>query len=259
MLSKEQVSIGAVDLVEVSRSTVIRDVTFDVANEKHGHRVTEHLHRLKGVKVLSVSDQVFLMHLGGKITVQSKFPITTRNRLSILYTPGVARVADAIAKEPSKVYSLTIKSNSVAVVSDGSAVLGLGDLGPEAAIPVMEGKVMIFRQFAGIDAWPICLATQDEDEIVQTVQRIAPVFGAINLEDISAPRCFRIEERLKKILDIPVMHDDQHGTAIVILAALKNALRLVRKDLKRCRVVVNGLGSAGIACCRILLASGVPV
>ena len=255
-LAKEKANIGAVDLVDVTRQIMVRDITFDASDPKHGERVVARLQKLKGVRVLSVSDQVFLMHLGGKINVQSKFPITTRNRLSILYTPGVARISEAIAESPNKVYSLTVKSNSVAVVSDGSAVLGLGNIGAEAALPVMEGKAMIFKQFANIDAWPICLDTQDESEIIQTIQNIAPVFGAINLEDISAPRCYEIEERLKKVLDIPVMHDDQHGTAIVILAALKNALKLVKKDIKKCRIVINGLGSAGLACFRILLASG---
>lgn len=257
VLAREKVNIGAVDLVEATRTTLVRDITFDVLDENHGKRVIEQLRRVRGVKVISISDQIFLAHLGGKISIQMKFPITTRNRLSMLYTPGVARVAEAIHEKPAKIYSLTIKSNSVAVVSDGSAVLGLGNLGPEAALPVMEGKCMIFKQFANIDAWPICLATQDEEEVIRTVRNIAPVFGAINLEDIAAPRCFTIEERLKEVLDIPVMHDDQHGTAVVILAALKNALRLVKKSLQSSRVVVAGMGAAGIACCRILLAEGV--
>lgn len=257
LLARERANIGAVDLVEASREKLVRDMTFDVRDEAHGRRVIERLKKIRGVKVLSVSDQIFLMHLGGKIRVENKFSVTTRNRLSMLYTPGVARISQAIAQDPAKVYSLTIKANSVAVVTDGSAILGLGNLGPGAALPVMEGKAMLFKQFAGIDAWPICLDTQNEDEIVETVRRIAPVFGAINLEDISAPRCFRIEDRLKATLDIPVMHDDQHGTAIVILAALRNALRFLKKDLRKVRVVVNGLGSAGVACCRILLAAGV--
>ncbi len=257
LLSRAGAVVTAVDLVEVSRHVFIRDVTIDVKNVEHGYAVTQRLSRIKGVRILSVSDQIFLMHLGGKIATQNKFPIRTRNRLSMVYTPGVARVSQAIQQHPEAVHTLTLKSNSVAVVSDGSAVLGLGNLGPEAAIPVMEGKAMIFREFAGINAWPVCLKTQNEEEIVETVKRMAPVFGAVNLEDISAPRCFRIEDRLKEELDIPVMHDDQHGTAIVILAALKNALRVVGKDMRKVRIVVNGLGAAGIACCRILLASGV--
>ncbi len=255
-ISKAGAQVAGVDLVEVSGGRVVRDVTFDVSNEKHGYQITERLDKLSGIHVHSVSDPIFLMHLGGKIAIQNKVPITTRNRLSMLYTPGVGRVSLAIAKHPSAVYNLTIKSNSVAVVTDGSAVLGLGNLGPEAALPVMEGKAMLFKEFAGLDAWPICLATQDEDEIVQTVLKIAPVFGGINLEDISAPRCFRIEDKLKEQLDIPVMHDDQHGTAVVVVAALKNALKIVKKDIRSVRIVVNGLGAAGIACVRMMLAAG---
>jgi len=255
-VTKAGAIIAGVDLVEINRKVAIRDITFDVANVRHGYQVTTCLNKLKGVRTISVSDQIFLMHLGGKITVQNRYPITSRNRLSMLYTPGVARIAQAIADHPSAIHSLTVKSNSVAIVTDGSAILGLGNLGAGAALPVMEGKAMIFREFAGINAWPICLNTQDEDEIVRTIQNIAPVFGAINMEDISAPRCFRIEDRLKQVLDIPVMHDDQHGTAIVVLAALKNALKFTKKNLSQCRILVNGLGSAGIACCRILLAAG---
>jgi malate dehydrogenase (oxaloacetate-decarboxylating) len=257
LLARQKASLGAIDIVEVTREKMVRDITFDVASEEHGNRVIVALRKLKPVKVISVSDRVFLYHLGGKLHVQSKYPITTRNRLSMVYTPGVGRVAKAIAEDPSKVYVLTVKRNSVAVVSDGSAVLGLGNLGPEAALPVMEGKAMIFKEFAGIDAWPICLSTQNVDEIVKTVQFIAPVFGGINLEDISAPRCFEIERRLRAALDIPVFHDDQHGTAIVVLAALKNALRIVRKDIRDIRVVVSGVGAAGTACCEMLLSAGV--
>lgn len=257
VIADENVNLGAVDIVEVMPDKVIRDVTFDVTNEGHGQRIIDALNKLDDVRVISFSDPIFLLHLGGKIHVQSKVPLKTRNQLSMAYTPGVAKVSRAIADDHSKVNTLTIKSNSVAVVTDGSAILGLGNLGPEAALPVMEGKAMLFKEFAGIDAWPICLATQDVDEIVETVKNIAPVFGGINLEDISAPRCFEIESKLKKILDIPVMHDDQHGTAVVILAALKNALKIVKKDLPNIRVVVNGIGAAGAACCRILLAAGV--
>lgn len=257
LLAREKANIGAVDIVEATSEKIVRDITFDAMNEGHGKQIIKALNRLQGGKVISSSDRIFLLHLGGKIRIQSKVPLATRNQLSMAYTPGVARVSQAIAAAPSKVHTLTIKSNSIAVVTDGSAVLGLGNLGPEAALPVMEGKAMIFKEFAGIDAWPVCLATQDTEEIIKTVQNIAPVFGGINLEDISSPRCFEIEDRLKKILDIPVMHDDQHGTAVVVLAALKNALKLIRKDIGDVKVVVSGLGAAGIACCKILLNAGV--
>jgi malate dehydrogenase (oxaloacetate-decarboxylating) len=257
LLAEEGANLGAVDIVSASKAAMIRDVTFDVLDEAHGERVLTRLNHLPGVTVLSASDRVFLLHLGGKIRVEAKFPISTRNVLSMVYTPGVGRVSQAIATNPSKVYAFTSKSNSVAVVTDGSAVLGLGNLGPEAALPVMEGKVMLFKELAGIDAWPLCLNTQDPDDIVRVVQAISPGFGAINLEDISAPRCFEIERRLKQSLAIPVMHDDQHGTAVVLLAALTNALGVTGKQLQQARVVVNGLGAAGTACCRMLLAAGV--
>ena len=257
VLAEEGANLGAVDIVSAAKDKMVRDVTFDVQTEEHGERVLQRLNGMSDVTVLSASDRIFLMHLGGKIRVQSKLPLTTRHLLSMVYTPGVGRVSKAIAKDPSKVYAFTSKSNSVAIVTDGSAVLGLGALGPQAALPVMEGKSMLFREFAGIDAWPICLDTQDPDEIVRVVQAIAPGFGGINLEDISSPRCFAIEQRLKETLDIPVMHDDQHGTAVVILAALKNALKVTRKQIEDVRVVVNGLGAAGRACCQILLAAGV--
>jgi len=256
LLAEEQANLGAVDLVSATKTRMVRDITFDVQSEEHGEKVLARLGKLPDVTVLSASDRIFLLHLGGKIRVASKFPISTRNVLSMVYTPGVGRVAQAIAKDKSKVYTFTSKSNSVAIVSDGSAVLGLGNLGPEAALPVMEGKVMLLRELAGIDAWPICVNTQDPDEIVRIVQGIAPGFGGINLEDISAPRCFEIEKALKQSLDIPVMHDDQHGTAVVLLAALTNALRVTGKRLEHVRIVVNGLGAAGTACCRILLAAG---
>lgn len=256
-LAEEGASLGAVDLVSATKTKVVRDITFDAKNEEHGEQVLKRLNQLPDVKVLHSSDRIFMMHLGGKIQVDSKFQIKTRNTLSMAYTPGVGRVSQAIAKDPAKAYIFTVKSNSIAVVTDGSAILGLGNLGPRAALPVMEGKVMLFQQFAGIDAWPICLDTQDPDEIVRTVTHIAPGFGGINLEDISAPRCFEIERRLQAALDIPVMHDDQHGTAVVILAALTNALKVTHRKLEGTKIVVNGLGAAGIACCQILLAAGV--
>jgi len=256
-LAEEGANLGAVDLVSATADRMVRDITFDVRNETHGERVLACLNALPQVTVLSASDRIFLLHLGGKIQVRGKIPISTRNILSMVYTPGVGRVSQAIGRDKSKAYAFTSKCNSVAIVTDGSAVLGLGNLGPEAALPVMEGKAMLLKELAGIDAWPICLGTQDPDEIVRTVQAISPGFGAINLEDIAAPRCFDIERRLKASLDIPVMHDDQHGTAVVLLAALTNALAVVGKRIEDIRVVVNGLGAAGTACCRILLAAGV--
>jgi malate dehydrogenase (oxaloacetate-decarboxylating) len=256
ILAEEGANLGAVDIVSASPDTIVRDVTFDVQDEAHGERVIKRLNAIPDVRVLSVSDRIFLLHLGGKIRVESKLPLTTRNVLSMIYTPGVGRVSQAIAQDRSKAYAFTTKCNSVAIVTDGSAVLGLGNLGPYAALPVMEGKAMLFKEFAGIDAWPLCLSTQDSDEIVRIVQGIAPGFGGINLEDISAPRCFEIERRLKDSLDIPVMHDDQHGTAVVILAALQNALKVVKKRIEDVQIVVNGLGAAGLTCCQILLAAG---
>lgn len=257
LLAEEGANLGAVDIVSATREHIIRDVTFDVQDEAHGDRVLASLDALPNVTIISASDRIFLAHLGGKIRVEPKMPVSTRNVLATVYTPGVGRVAQAIGKDRSKVYAFTTKSNSVAIVTDGSAVLGLGNLGPEAALPVMEGKAMIFREFAGIDAWPICLSTQEPEEVIRIVQGIAPGFGGINLEDIGAPRCFEIEQQLRATLDIPVMHDDQHGTAVVILAALRNALKVVGKRLEDVRIVVNGLGAAGQACCRILLAAGV--
>jgi malate dehydrogenase (oxaloacetate-decarboxylating) len=256
-LAEENANLGAVDIVEVKRDKMVRDVTFDAESEAHALRVVERLRSLPDVRVLSASDRIFLLHLGGKIHTRSKVPLRTRNALSMAYTPGVARVARAIADDRRKAYAFTSKANSVAVVTDGSAVLGLGNLGPEAALPVMEGKVMLLKEFADIDGWPLCLATRETDAIVHFVEAIAPTFGGINLEDISAPRCFDVEDRLRASLDIPVMHDDQHGTAVVLLAALQNALKVVGKNLHQIKVVVNGLGAAGTACCRILLAAGV--
>jgi malate dehydrogenase (oxaloacetate-decarboxylating) len=249
-------SLGAIDLVRVERSHKVRDVTVAAADEAHLHRIVEAASALDGVEVLHVSDRTFLMHLGGKLEVHGKTPLKTRDDLSMAYTPGVARICEAIADSPEAAWNLTIKQNTVAVVSDGTAVLGLGDIGPEAAMPVMEGKAMLFKEFGGIDAWPICLATKDPDEIVAVVKAIAPGFGGVNLEDISAPRCFEIEERLRRELDIPVFHDDQHGTAIVTLAALVNALKVVRKRLEDVKIVLTGVGAAGVAVTDILLHAG---
>ena len=249
--------IGAVDLVESQRDVVVRDITVKARDSAHGQQIVARLRQVAGVRVVHVSDRTFLVHLGGKIAVANKVPIRTRDDLSRVYTPGVARVCLAIRDDRERAFSLTMKHNSVAVVTDGSAVLGLGDIGPEAALPVMEGKAMLFKEFGGVDAFPLCLATRDPDKIVETVKLIAPGFGGINLEDIGAPRCFEIEDRLRKELDIPVFHDDQHGTAVVVLAALYNALKIVRKDLRRIRVVVTGVGAAGTATIKILLSSGV--
>ncbi len=248
--------IGAVDVNRVGKKTVLRDISIDVQDEDHLHVVIAALRNVGGVRVINVSDRTFLAHLGGKIEVVPRMPVNNREILSRVYTPGVARVSLAIAEDPSKAYALTVKRNMVAIVSDGTAVLGLGDVGPYAALPVMEGKAMLFKSFAGVDAFPICLDTKSVDEIVETVVRIAPVFGGVNLEDISSPRCFEIERRLEERLDIPVMHDDQHGTAIVILAALLNALKVVGKELSQVRIVVNGIGAAGGACAKILLSAG---
>jgi len=248
--------IGAVDVNRVGRKAAIRDITIDVTDEDHLARIVDLLVKIEGVRVINVSDQTFLAHLGGKIEVVGRQPVKSRDALSRVYTPGVARVSLAIADDPSRAYTLTVKSNMVAIVSDGTAVLGLGDVGPFAAMPVMEGKAMLFKEFGGVNAFPICLDTKDVDEIVETVVRIAPAFGGINLEDISSPRCFEIERRLIETLDIPVMHDDQHGTAIVILAALINALKVVRKNLADVTVVINGVGAAGGACAKLLLSAG---
>ena len=249
--------LGAIDVVRVERTTKVRDVTVLATDAPHIERIVAIVEALDGIDVLHVSDRTFLHHLGGKIEITPRSPLKTRDDLSMAYTPGVARVSSAIAEDPAKVWTLTIKQHMVAVVSDGTAVLGLGDIGPEAALPVMEGKSVLFKEFGGVDAFPICLATKDPDEIVATVTAIAPVFGGINLEDISAPRCFEIERRLRAALDIPVFHDDQHGTAVVVLAALTNALKVVGKAIEDVRVVVVGIGAAGTAITRTLLAVGV--
>jgi malate dehydrogenase (oxaloacetate-decarboxylating) len=249
-------SITALDVVESVLDRVVIDVTCDAIDAEHAEAITAALSANKNLNVRKVSDRTFLLHLGGKIEIASKVPLKTRDDLSRAYTPGVARISQAIAKDPSDLRRLTIKRNTVAVVTDGSAVLGLGNIGPGAALPVMEGKAALFKRFADVDAWPVCLDTQDVDEIVRTVQIIAPVYGGINLEDISAPRCFEIEARLRDLLDIPVFHDDQHGTAIVVLAALTNALKLVKKDLKSTKIVLSGVGAAGTAVARLLVAKG---
>ena len=249
-------TITALDVVESVLDRVVIDVTCDAIDADHAETITATLSQNPNLNVRKVSDRTFLLHLGGKIEIASKVPLKTRDDLSRAYTPGVARISQAIAKDPSDLRRLTIKRNTVAVVTDGSAVLGLGNIGPGAALPVMEGKAALFKRFADVDAWPVCLDTQDVDEIVRTVQIIAPVYGGINLEDISAPRCFEIEARLRDLLDIPVFHDDQHGTAIVVLAALTNALKLVKKDLKSSKIVLSGVGAAGTAVARLLVAKG---
>jgi malate dehydrogenase (oxaloacetate-decarboxylating) len=249
-------SLGAIDLVRVDATTKVRDVTVDAASAEHLDEIVAAVRKVDGIEVERVSDRTVLMHLGGKIEMAPKVPLKTRDDLSMAYTPGVARICQIIEDDPEAAWNLTIKANTVAVVSDGTAVLGLGDIGPEAAMPVMEGKALLFKEFGGVDAWPLCLATKDVDEIVMVVKAIAPGFGAINLEDISAPRCFEIERRLREELDIPVFHDDQHGTAIVVLAALLNALRVVGKRLEDVKIVTSGVGAAGTAVSDILLQAG---
>ena len=256
IITREGAMITALDVAESQIDNVVIDVTCDAVDQSHADKITAALTASPILHVRKVSDRTFLLHLGGKLEVQSKVPLKTRDDLSRAYTPGVARICQAIAKDPSDARRLTIKRNTVAVVTDGSAVLGLGNLGPAAALPVMEGKAALFKRFADVDAWPVCLDTQDVDEIVRTVQLIAPVYGGINLEDISAPRCFEVEARLRKLLDIPVFHDDQHGTAVVVLAALRNALKLVKKELSDCTIVLNGAGAAGTAIARLLKLAG---
>jgi malate dehydrogenase (oxaloacetate-decarboxylating) len=249
-------TITALDVVESLLERVVIDVTCDTIDANHAQEIHDALSNHDGLTVRKVSDRTFLLHLGGKIEVTSKVPLKTRDDLSRAYTPGVARISQAIVDDPSDVRRLTMKRNTVAVVTDGSAVLGLGNIGPAAALPVMEGKAALFKRFANVDAWPVCLDTQDVDEIVRTVQLIAPVYGGINLEDISAPRCFEVERRLRELLDIPVFHDDQHGTAIVVLAALRNSLKLVKKDISKVRIIMSGAGAAGTAIARLLVLSG---
>ncbi|MBI2060077.1 MAG: NAD-dependent malic enzyme [Nitrospirae bacterium] len=249
--------IGAIELIEATRDQVTREVTINATGSDHMDQIIVRVKDLRDVRIIHVFDQVFQKHRGGKIQTSLKAPIRNRTDLSLVYTPGVARVTQAIHEDPSKVFAFTIKRNTVCVLSDGSAVLGLGNMGPEAALPVMEGKCALFKEFGGVDAFPLCLKTQKVDDIVNTVKFVAPVFGGFNLEDISAPRCFEIEERLKKDLDVPVFHDDQHGTAVVVLAALINALKVVKKSYKELKVVILGAGAAGIQCGRILMEMGV--
>lgn len=255
-ISKAGGDITSIDVIRPGQHSSIRDITVDIADQGES-QIVDALKQLQGITIINVSDRTFLVHLGGKISIQPNLPIKNRDDLSRVYTPGVARVAIAIHENPEKAYSLTIKRNTVAVVSDGTAVLGLGDIGPYAAAPIMEGKAMLFKQLAGIDAFPICLDTKDTEEIIRTIKAISPIFGGINLEDISSPRCFEIETRLAEELDIPIFHDDQHGTAIVVIAGLLNALKVVGKRMGRVRVVVNGIGAAGVSICKMLLAAGV--
>ena len=256
VIARLQGDPGAVDVVRADRNFKVRDLTVSARDDEHARAIVDSIKRIKGVTVINVSDRVFLMHLGGKIRIQNKIPLTTRDALSMAYTPGVARVCLAIAEDKQKANTLTIKHNSVAVVSDGSAVLGLGNIGPEAAMPVMEGKAMLFKEFGDIDAYPICLQTQDTEEIINAVKWISTGFGGINLEDISAPRCFEIEDRLKEELDIPVFHDDQHGTAVVVLAAALNALKVIKKKMSEIKILIVGAGAAGVAVTKMLQAAG---
>ncbi|MEB3829017.1 malic enzyme-like NAD(P)-binding protein [Phormidium sp. CCY1219] len=249
-------NLGTIHLIDQTRAYTTREITVDAASTEHAEQIVQAVRAVQEVKVLNVFDRTFNLHRGGKITMENKIALKTQGDLAMAYTPGVGRVCMEIANHPAEVYNFTIKQNTVAIVTDGSAVLGLGNLGPAGALPVMEGKAMLFKAFAEIDAFPICLDTQNADEIVETVKNIAPVFGGVNLEDISAPRCFEIEARLRKELEIPVFHDDQHGTAIVSLAALINALKLVDKSLENIRIVMNGAGAAGVAIARLLQTAG---
>ena len=250
-------AVTALDVVEPNGNRMVIDLTCNAMDDEHSSLLRTAVEDVEGAHVLAMSDRTFLLHLGGTISVEPKVSLKTRDDLSMAYTPGVARISMAIANDPSVARNLTIKRNTVAVVTDGSAVLGLGNIGPAAALPVMEGKALLFKRLVGVDAWPVCLATQDADEIVRIVECIAPVYGGINLEDISAPRCFEIESRLRETLDIPVFHDDQHGTATVVFAALLNALRVVGKEMKDIRVVLLGVGAAGVAIAKLLMAEGV--
>ena len=250
-------TVTALDIVESEAARLVVDLTANARDSDHTAELSEAVNALPGVTVRNVSDRTFLLHLGGKLEVRLKVPLRTRAQLSMAYTPGVARVSMELARRPEAARNLTVKGNAVAIVTDGSAVLGLGDIGPVAALPVMEGKAALLKRFAGVDGWPICLDSSDTDEIVRAVEMMAPGFGAVNLEDISAPRCFDIEERLRSSLDIPVFHDDQHGTSIVTLAALTNALKVVGKEMAGLRVAISGAGAAGVAVAKLLLTAGV--
>ncbi|NJK77509.1 MAG: NAD-dependent malic enzyme [Richelia sp. CSU_2_1] len=249
-------NFGQINMIEQTRAMTVRDITVDAFSTEHNEQIVQAVKALPDIKVLDVYDRTFNLHRSGKISVESKIPLKNQSDLAMAYTPGVGRICTAIANDPQQVYNLTIKQNTVAIITDGSAVLGLGNLGPAAALPVMEGKAMLFKEFAGIDAFPICLNTQDTAEIIRTVQNIAPVFGGINLEDIASPRCFEIEATLRNTLDIPIFHDDQHGTAIVSLAALINALKFVQKSMEEVCIVINGAGAAGVAIARLLRKAG---
>ncbi len=255
-IAAAQGSLSTIDLIEQTLQVSVRDVVVDAYSEEHAAAIVAAVGALSEIELIEAHDRTFQFHQGGKITVNGKYPLKTASNLAMAYTPGVGRICQAIAANPERSYELTIKGNTIAIVSDGSAVLGLGNLGAAASLPVMEGKALLFKEFAGVDAFPICLNTQDTDEIVETVKRIAPVFGGINLEDIAAPRCFEIEARLRAETDILIFHDDQHGTAIVVLAALTNALKLVKKALPGVKIVINGAGAAGMAIAKLLQAAG---
>ncbi len=249
--------IGSIDIIKTSKNLITRDITFSATSEKHIEQIINKIRELKNVTIKHITDKTFAVHNKGKIEIGLKHTIRTREDLSMVYTPGVARVCMDIYKHPKHVYNYTIKANTIAIITDGTAVLGLGDIGPHAALPVMEGKAMLFKQFADVDAYPICLDTKDPGKIIEVIKCISPVFGGINLEDISAPRCFEIEEKLRSELNIPVFHDDQHGTAVVVLAALLNALKIVKKDIDKIKIVISGAGAAGLACAKLLFYAGV--
>ena len=249
--------VGAIDLVGPEDGVLVRDISIFTNNPDHSDKIVESIKKTHGVEFVNFSDRTFLVHLGGKISVRNRIPVKTRDDLSMAYTPGVARICTKINQDPEDAYKLTTKGNTVAVVTDGTAVLGLGNIGPKAAMPVMEGKAMLFKEFADIDAWPICLDTTDTEEIIRIVKAISPGFGGINLEDIAAPRCFEIEQRLREELEIPVFHDDQHGTAVVTTAALINALKVVGKNVEKIKVIVSGAGAAGVACTKMIMHLGV--
>ena len=256
-IAQAQGNLGNIDVVEKSREYIIREISVDASSTEAANSIEQAVRAVEGIEVMEVYDRTFALHRGGKLRVEAKIALNEQDDLAMAYTPGVGRVCVEIANHPERVYDLTIKGNTVAIVSDGSAVLGLGNLGAEGSMPVMEGKAMLFKEFAGLDAFPICLNTQDTEEIIETVKRIAPVFGAVNLEDISAPRCFEIEKRLQEDLDIPIFHDDQHGTAIVSLAALMNALKVVEKPIDKIKLVINGAGAAGLSMGRLFKKAGV--